>query len=47
LRLETTKSYLKKFDELISKHAGSVKLNKDFKELRKEFNERMEKEALS
>jgi len=31
----------------ISKHVGSIKLSKNFKELRREFNKEMEREALS
>jgi AbrB family looped-hinge helix DNA binding protein len=37
---------LKKFDELLGEHIGSVKLDKDFKELRKEFNKKMAEEGI-
>lgn len=32
---------LKKFDEILREHIGTVKLKKDFKELRREFDESM------
>ncbi len=37
--------HIEKFDEILKKHAGSVRLKKDFKTLRKEFNEAMADEA--
>jgi AbrB family looped-hinge helix DNA binding protein len=37
---------MRKFDELLEKHLGSVKLDKEFKELRKEFNRRMTEESV-
>ncbi|MDY6966177.1 MAG: AbrB/MazE/SpoVT family DNA-binding domain-containing protein [Halobacteriota archaeon] len=36
---------LKKFDELLERHIGSIELDKDFKDLRNEFNERMTEEG--
>jgi hypothetical protein len=38
---------LRKFDELIEQHIGSVKLDMEFKNLRKEFNRRMADEGVS
>ena len=35
-----------KLDSMIHKHAGSVRLKKKFKELRKEFEKEMQREAL-
>jgi AbrB family looped-hinge helix DNA binding protein len=37
---------LRKFDELLEKHIGSVRLDTEFKKLRKEFNRRMAEEGV-
>jgi AbrB family looped-hinge helix DNA binding protein len=37
---------MRKFDELLEKHLGSVKLDTEFKKLRKEFNRRMAEEGV-
>jgi len=37
---------IERFDELLKKHIGSVKLGKSFVELRKKFDEEMAEEAV-
>jgi AbrB family looped-hinge helix DNA binding protein len=44
--VEEKEVIMRKFDELLEKHLGSVKLDKEFKELRKEFNRRMTEESV-
>jgi hypothetical protein len=38
---------LRKFDDLLEQHPGSVKLDTEFKNLRKEFNRRMAEEGVA
>lgn len=44
--IEKDRVRLKKFDEILREHMGTVKLKKGFKELRREFNESMAKEGV-
>ncbi len=43
--IEENEIKLKKFDEILRKHIGTVKLKKGFKELRREFNKSMAEEG--
>lgn len=45
-KIENNGVKLEKFDELLKKHVGTVKLKKGFKALRREFNEEMAQEVV-
>jgi len=45
-KIEDNGVKLEKFDELLKKHVGTVKLKKEFKVLRREFNEEMAQEVV-